>query len=785
MAPPDLSAPSPASPISERSFWDRISTRPDLNPQNNFQGQDILVVYNPEAQQGRFRNERTALQAELESLGLRVHFLETVADASDRLRLISEGSQRLFSETGRPVRILGLGGDTTVDEVMRASVQGITGPVHDITPANATAANANIRRNITSGIVANTGSAGDIAAMVNAPPHFLGLRTLLRSAFNLPPPQVFRELPAFLSTSQTLPMSITSVRGDAGDQTAFHSVNIGTGGRVFEIGEANRRANPTSLLNRGIFNYFRVLPQAIQEHGMTGWMVEIEHHGRVDRVRASDMLGTTHRIITGAAGMSGHFGEFNLIAFPRGLAGIPVLIEGMYRGLATKAGFNLVSGNSRFWTLNPRLHGGQNRQIILAPGERATVRFFDAVTNEPARVPWQVNGASVPTHVHQAEIYVPPVSIPVESDPHSLGMRLYHQDILGRGEPLYHASQGRQSATTPYYSNEVLQRVGANVQTARLPALIAQAHGVNVESDLSRIESNPLRAEELEAWRNNPENLSAVENPRLANTWRNRAATHAPGLILGGLSMYSANHLLHFAGIDADRDPFLHFAGSACASHFMNQVGNASFGVLMNRMRGLPYDFAFTESRVQNGARFTRFVYENNTSLARSMGRASMRSLGLHTRSTSLITQCAKGLVTVPFRMAWDMGPSLACSRGLDLLLGQTGMDANYRRSLVSAAFFMPTASHIFLGDRSLALGRNPFLRGVGRATSMGFIADMLFTGLHSLYYGEDAQRRRWQNHLISDAIERDEHRGFWSFHGIASFFAPELAAWWDARSDD
>lgn len=781
MPPPNILS-APASPISERSFWDRISTRPDLSPQNNFAGQDVLVVYNPAAQQGRFRNERNALQLELESLGLRVHFLETVENASERLRLISEGAARLYRESGRPVRIYGVGGDTTVDEVMRGSVQSITGSIHEITPENGSAANANIRRNIASGIVTDTGSAGDIAAMVNAPPYLLGLRTFVRNVLRLAPPQVFRELPAFLRSSQTLPMSLTSIRGDAGDQTAFHSIDVGTGGRVFEIGEANRRKNPTSLLNRGILNYFRVLPQAIQEHGMTGWWVEIEHHGRVDRVLAGDLLGSTHRIIAGAAGMSGHFGQFNLIAFPRGLAGVPVLLEGIGRGLATKAGFNLVSGNSRFWTLHPRLHSGQNRQIILKPGERATVRFFDAVTHEPARVPWQVNGASVPTHVHQTEIYVPPVTIPVESDPQSLGMRLYHQDILSRGEPLYHASNGRQSATTAYYPNEVLQRVGANIEPARLPALLARAHGVNVESDLARIQSHPLAAEELETWRQNPENLHEVQNPRLANTWRNRAATQAPGLILGGLTMYSANHLLDFAGIDANRDPFLHFAGSACASHVMNQVGNASFGVLMNRWRGLPYDFAYTESRLQNGARFTRIVYENNTSLVRSMGRASVRSLGLQTRSSSLITQCAKGIVVVPFRMAWDMGPGLACSRGLELLLGQTGMDASYRRSLASAAFFMPTASHIFLGDRALAMGRNPFLRGVGRASSLGFIGDMLFTGLHSLYYGEDAQRRRWQNHLISEGIEREQHRGFWSMHGIASFFAPELTAWWDAR---
>lgn len=809
--PPPLGLPSgqsPSSPAAEASAWQRLLHRPNPFEQNNFNGRDILVVYNPNAQQGRFSREQPALENVLRGMGFQPHFLKTDPDPVRRLDLIGQEAGRLFSASQRPVYIYGVGGDTTVDEVVRAATERVVGPLHEVRADQN--ASALLRTKMAGQVVTNTGTAGDIPAQLNAPPHWLGLRTLVSQRLGLRPPEVFREFPAFLANSQELPMGIASIRSDVahpvGTQSAFHSVNFGAGGYVFELGERNREAGPTLLRNRGIFNYFRVTPQAIKACGMRGWIVEIEHKGQIHRFRAGDVLGSTNRIITGAAGLPGAWGEFKLTVIPNGTAGIVPLLEGIGRGLATKAGWNLISARHRLRSLPAE------NQIIIRPGERAIVRFFDVDTNEPVRVPWQVNGAAVSRleelqpgaekrrrvyeYTHQAEIYVSPFTVPVRSDPEGFGMLLYHQDALSSGRPItYRKNDGSHGAVTPYYPREALRALAArlNIEPSHIPNLIAKAHGVNSPAEFARFETHSLSMNDLESWARSPEGAAfnrriyrgpsplAPAQDLMGDRLENRLAIHAPGFLLGALTMHGADRLMRRWGVDPNQDPFLHFAGSAILSHGVHQTAGATYGILMNRWKSLPYDVAFSETATLAGQTSTRYIYENSPGLLQSARRASMRSLGFQMGRSSLLLRGAQSVFTVPSRMAWGMGPGLASSRMIGSMLEGSDISPEARQNLVAAAFYMPNLNPIISGNRGLALGEGALMRGVNGAFSLGFIADMAFTGLHSLAYGDHAAEMRWSYHAVSAERERRYNRGFFSAHGITSFFAPELAAWLDS----
>lgn len=780
---------------------DELFRRPSPFPPNDFQGHSILVVYNPRARQGAYAREAQSLRSALESMGFEVHFLETVADAGERLRLIRNTSAPLLERNhGRGLHILPVGGDGTADQVIREVAQNITGPLHDIAPGSE--ANEALRRRLASTIILRTGTASDIANQLDAPPHYLGLRSRWNALLRRPAPAVFGEVPDFLSRTQVIPMGIASIRSpQGGDSSVFHSVDFGTGGYVFELGERNRQANPDSVWNRGIFNYLRVTPQAIREYGMKGFEVEINHHGRTERFRVGDVLGSTSRTIAGVGGIPGRWGEFKILAVPNGPMGVVTMFEALIRGLPTiYMGGNMVDADSEFWTLR------RERQITLRPGERATLRFFDPVTREAIQVPWQANGDAIPKHVHEAEVYVPPLTIPVRSAPGSLGMRLFQQDELRRGlatgDPeigrdlpisrwvspadFYRTFWGGTAAVSGFYPASDLRSLATSLdlEPARIPLLVAHAHGVTHRDAMENIKNNALSMERLERWAQSEEGAAYIQGNRAlwGDTFRNRLETHGVGLAMGAATMYFSNRLAKGVGIDPQRDPFLHFTATALASHGMNQVGNAAAGVLINRWRGIPYDVAMVETRSAQGLLASRMIYESHPNLVQAMRTATLRSVGFQGGPRSILARGVKSVFTVPGRMAMGMGLGLASSRLTAIALENTQMNEERRYHLASAAFFAPNVYHLAAGNRGMAMLESSSFRRVNAVFSAGFIADLAFTGIHSLVYGNQAPELRWRNHMLSAARERRENRGHFSMQGLFTLLSPELAAWWDAN---
>ncbi|MBL7685169.1 MAG: hypothetical protein JNK65_03935, partial [Deltaproteobacteria bacterium] len=643
-----------------------------------FEGETVLVVFNPNARQGRIASEAEPLRQSLEALGFQVEFLRTVPNPLERSQLIRNTAQRLIQNTHpqNGIHVFPVGGDGIIDETIRETLQALEIDLHQVPPRST--AQQNIQRNIRSVIIAQVGTAADIANQLGAPPHFYGIRSLFRRITGQPPPAYFSELNSFLQNTHTIPLGIPSIdTPQVHERTAFHSVGFGTSGHLFGLGEKSRSQNPTSILNRGMMPFFTNLPQAILEFGINGFIAEIEHHGRVDRVEVSDVLGTSNRLIAGVGGIPGRWGEFQMIAIPRGPHGVAVLLEASARGIMTKLGLNWVGANSSMFTIS------DERKITLRPGERARLRFFDRRTGAPLEIPWQLNGDSVSQRTAEAEVYVPPIQVPLQVVPNAVGERLFHQDEKRRAiaefngmteNPLFPLAQfestpERQQVKSVYYPlgdlNALLQRY--QLEPSRLPLLIARAHGVQHHQHLDRIASQPLAMTQIEAWLEQQEGRDFIvaEEGRIQNSFRNRLETHGVGLAMGLATFYLAEQGVERLGIHRDRDPFTHFMTTSLAAHSMNVLGNSVVHPILSRGYGLPYDWAAMEAASLEGVPVSRLVLGAESSLARSMTQSIARNFGFQMEG-SLIRRGLVSSVRVPYQMIQGMGVGLAASRLTD-----------------------------------------------------------------------------------------------------------------------
>jgi len=290
--------------------------------------------------------------------------------------------------------------------------------------------------------------------------------------------------------------------------------------------------------------------------------------------------------------------------------------------------------------------------------------------------------------------------------------------------------------------------------------------------------------EGLERWVRSEEGRAQMEADRslLGDTFRNRLEIHGVGLGLGLFTLYASDRLMDQLGVDPKRDPVLHFSGVALSSHAMNQVGNAWAGVLINRARGIPYDWAFAESRGAEGLIASRMVYDSNPTLLRALLTSTARSVGIEGGAESLLLRGARNLVGVPFRMAWGMGSGIACSRITDTVLSRyTSLSEESRRTLSSLAFFTPSIYHLLAGNRGVGFLESTTVRRINGAFAAGFIADLGFMGIQSLDYGDQASYQRWVNHRASALREAEEgDSGIISLRSIAHLVSPEISSWFD-----
>jgi len=800
-----------------------------LTPRSvELKGQNILVVFNPAARDGRVGKELPLLQKTLEQSGARVIPVETLPDETARRARIVETAQAALAEGGR-IFVLPYGGDgtiwETVGEVVRAAGVPFERPLVDFPIVQ----DLNSR---VSFFLAKKGTASDNAVQVGAPSRIGAMPKYLRGAV---------ELPFWFPT-----VEVNEQPGRV--EVAGHNYGLGSSGFIFSKRIENLarrtedlRANPNSLLNRGpigylrnffnrgLLSYLRLLPSAIfNRYGLLGFDVQLKHYdGQGGMIREATMLGsevitTSNRIMAGVGGVPGAWGETKVVVLPPFPGGVVPLGEYIFRGIATKLGLNFVGPRSslrtlsadRQWRIKPgerievqaRVPVSQPRSFLwrvlrLAHEENFSWRFFKPgpevpLPGEPLSVPAQRNGDVVPASSGYT-VRSPGVPISMLAHPNSLAVRLARASALINGnvplisdaqvtsflenhEPrVLQESQDSLEARTPFVSQPRLWRLMKHhgVSFEQSPdLLLASQHVVGVEQlrnmASSRVEIGKiqefLQGHQGDVW------MEAQQRAGTATRWLRGGLPMFSGIA----AMFGAEQLADSLGLDPVKQRELRFGLVVYSSHFVNTNLAPVWEVAANRLLQRPYDFVRTRSVRAAGETFLQYTYERNSSVLQSLWSSWRSSASLEAGVSSLLMR--EGLTLLPKAM-WSMGQGLMMSRIAEQVVSQLPHDSWAYRYGPSAAFFLPDFARLMSPSRAMGFFETRAMQWASRAFAVGFAGDMAFTGIYRLEHGDRAGYEQWVNHRSSEArMERDP--GFLGWRYLPHVLAPSLADYWDSH---
>lgn len=419
-----------------------------------------------------------------------------------------------------------------------------------------------------------------------------------------------------------------------------------------------------------------------------------------------------------------------------------------------------------------------NRYLGLAKGGLADGRFF-------------LRGFLDQAQTSVDELYVRRVG---ESPPpyRARGLADYVPYSNDRA-PIYQDSRGEvRRADTPVYLNSDLNLLARrlDILPSRIPNLIAAASGASTRDGLPRVASERMTYDRLLAWTQSTEGQAFLRNnPRLLDDrFENRLRESGPGLGMGLVSLFGAEHLADRLGIDARHHPHERFMFVVGASHLVNEGTSALTEVGLNRMMAQPFDFA--ASRVVNagGEMAVQYGLEARSSLGRALAASLTRSYGLEGGIARMALNGTRGLAMLPFRTAWGMGAGLMSSAIVDRALGEWLFPNGGpgRSALHFGAFFLPDVYRIAVGNRGAAVFESSGMRLATRAFAAGFIADMAFQGINRLENGAEGSAT---NNLVYQEANRlhDQHESWWRrpIDGVFEMIMPSIAAAWDSHDID
>jgi hypothetical protein len=323
------------------------------------------------------------------------------------------------------------------------------------------------------------------------------------------------------------------------------------------------------------------------------------------------------------------------------------------------------------------------------------------------------------------------------------------------------------------------------IMPSRIPHLIAAASGVENRESLSRIVSERMTLERLREWVQSPEGRTFM-NERGADfrdTFQNRLREGGPGLAIGVLGLLGAEQLADVVGLDARNHPHERFMFVVGLSHVAGNVGSAGTEVFLNRSLGTAFNFVETRAVSAGGEAAVQFSFEARNSVGRALFDSLTRNFGLQGGLGRIAWNGTRGLVTMPFRAAWGMGPGLMASALVDRTLGQAFEEGSRARSALRfGSFFLPDVYRIAAGNRSALIFETAGMRWASRGFAAGFIADMAFTGVNRWQYGASGSATMnmiyQRANQLHNADEGTLHR---IADGALEMVAPQVAAWWDS----
>ncbi len=324
-----------------------------------------------------------------------------------------------------------------------------------------------------------------------------------------------------------------------------------------------------------------------------------------------------------------------------------------------------------------------------------------------------------------------------------------------------------------------------DILPSRIPHLIAVASGVEGRESLSRIVSERMTVERLREWVQSPEGRVFMEGQGAAfrDTFRNRLVEGGPGLAFGLAGMLGAERLADVVGLDARNHPQERFMFVVGLSHMANGVTSAGTEVLLNRSTAQAFNFV--ESRVVGAGSESavQFGFEARSSLSRALFDSMTRSFGLQGSLGRMAWNGTRGLVTMPFRAAWGMGPGLMASAIVDRTIGRSFAEGSAARNAIRfGSFFLPDIYRISVGNRGAAFFEGATMRWASRAFAAGFIADMAFSGVNRWEHGSSGAATQSMIYQRANELHNQDEGTFHRLvDGAFEMVAPQVASWWDS----
>lgn len=802
---------------------------PKIDPFGAFHDKHVVLVANPRAQDGAVAKEFPALERIMRGQGGVLHSLNSPDPhmAARRERILGEIREVLGQITPRPpspfqvypelppVVVVTVGGDFTVWEAVRQSLLAAGVSLH---PSQDPQGLTEKLRSRMAFILVDKGKAGDNGKQLGAPKHLKEIPRFVNRAVELP----FRFPIAELPTPQGPHYEV-----------AGHSYSVGTAGVLFALREENLGKNPDRFWNKGLKSYFRLLPQALTNRiAFLGFEAEVKHFGSDGRVKqhskmlSCELMVTPNRLIAQVGGVPGAWGETKIVAMPAGGAGLVPLAEYVFRGLATKAGWNQVSPHQSMKTLSA------DRQIKVAPGEWVEVqtrvpntlswrilRFAQELLSgnnqlepgwfyrklglgkagpaipppgAPLEVPAQLNGDGSPP-TSSFKVFVPDYSLMALAHHNSPAVRLARDSALLEGKtPLISDQQmvarivpeeepkvlednpGLRRVRTPFISlrrlDQALNHRDYKMTTTRISEIVAATQRVTSPEGLPNLADRKLTAEKIHHF------LQGEKEQVLRSLGRRLWHQGVP-LVAGVGALFAGEALADRLGLDAEVDRELRFALMVYLGHAAQANLQPLWEVVANRGLGMPYDFVRTRQVRVASETLAQWTYSRYGNGLRAMA-ASWRTGALAVEGVlpqGVLTLGAKTAL-IPLRAAWNMGPGLIASQMAAGIADALDAPAFLKEWAPPVAFFAPDLAGIFapkittrlLSDRAFQLG--------ARAFAAGFIADTGFAGLQHALYGSHVGEERQLNARAARLRRERGDLSPLSWRHLVHFFSPTLA---------
>ncbi len=323
---------------------------------------------------------------------------------------------------------------------------------------------------------------------------------------------------------------------------------------------------------------------------------------------------------------------------------------------------------------------------------------------------------------------------------------------------------------------------------SRVPHVVAAAAGVQNGGELQRISASRMTPERVLQWAQTSDGQKFFHEhgDSLRNNFANRLREGGPGLAVGLGSVFVLAPLSDALGLDRRWNSHERFVFEVGAGHLLSAGTHSVNEVFLQRAMGSPFSHS-SFRRVSGGSEAAlQLTFRGSSGLSQDLSASLMRNFQGSGGVVGRAWSGTKGLFALPFRSAWNMGPGLMSAALTDKLLSEKilGLDAesSLRQGIHLGAFFLPDAYRIAVPSSRPSFFRSRSMQWASRAFSVGFMADMAFTGAMRLQKGSFNAVADYQVHQLADHYHDQRLSGFSGMlNGTLELMAPNLMSWWDS----